>query len=502
MRLFTRLLIGHSAPVLVVTVALALTLVALLRMTAVLDTISDTEMLALHNESELHRACWSVDVALRQGETECRTHNAEAAAARNLERAANTLKEAMSNTPTAGREMREVVGGWIDLAQDALEGSTCAALTSPTFQQRRALLDDRLTDLWAGRLNELHAGVARKDEIARNIGVTAATAGSALAVGSILLGMFLARRMARSVNLPLARLADITRRVGRGDFSTPVSAAGPPELAALAEELELMRRQLAQLELMKQSFLASVSHELRTPLSKIREALSLLSDGAVGPLDERKMRVVQIARVACEREIRMVTTLLDLSRLRTGSPLRLRDDASIDAAVEAAVADERGEAVARQVKLTYVTDGEAPPCSLDLVLVERAIANLVRNAVSVSVAGQEVRVVRSRGTPAGETGDWICIAVTDQGPGVPEDIKDTVFNAFVTSAVPRSPKALGVGLGLALAREVAVAHGGTLLLDDTNTTGATFRFWLPVRRSGQFALRSPSQPSLTLQQAP
>lgn len=481
MRLFTRLLIGHSAPVLVVTVALGLTLVALLRMTAVLETISDTELVALHKESMLHRASWSIDVALRQGESACRAGQPDPQVARHIEQAATTLRETLQDTSSAGMPMREVAGGWLAIAAE-VQNDVCEKLGDPSLQQRRAQLDDRLTDLWAGRLSELHAAVARKDEQARNIGVTAATAGSALAAASILLGMILARGMARALNLPLARLAHITRRVGRGDFSTPVSATGPPEVVALAEELENMRRQLAQLELMKQSFLASVSHELRTPLSKIREALALLSDGAVGSLDERQMRVVQIARVACEREIRMVTTLLDLSRMRTGSHLRMRDDAALDAVIEAAVADERGEAVARGVRIVSRAQGESPPCRIDPVLLERAIANLVRNAVSVSADGQEVLVLREEGTPEGESGPWARITVSDEGPGVPEDIRDTVFNAFVTSAVPRSPKAIGIGLGLALAREVAVAHGGNLVLDETAPGGATFHLWLPLAR--------------------
>lgn len=482
MRLFTRLLIGHSAPVLVVTAALGLTLVALLRMTAVLETISDTELAALHKESMLHRASWSIDVALRQGESACRAARQDKQVGRRIEQAARALREALQNAPNADLPMQQVAGGWLAIATDVQNGDVCDKLRHPAFEEKRSQLDDRLTDLWAGRLTELHAAVARKDEQARSIGVTAATAGSALAVASILLAMVLARGMARALNLPLARLADITRRVGRGDFSTPVSASGPPELVALAEELEIMRRQLAELELMKQNFLASVSHELRTPLSKIREALALLSDGAVGSLEERQLRVVQIARAACEREIRLVTTLLDLSRLRTGSPLRLRNDASLDAVIEAALADERGEATSRGVRIVWQAEGESPSCRLDPVLTERAIANLIRNAVAVSSEGQEVRVLRVLATPDGETGAWARITVSDDGPGVPDDIRDTVFDAFVTSAVARSPKALGVGLGLALAREVAVAHGGHVVLDQTTQQGATFHLWLPLGR--------------------
>lgn len=480
MRLFARLLIGHTAPVLIVTVALTLTLVALLRMTAVLQTISDTELVALHRERELHRACWTIDVTMRRWERACSHGSTSAEASRHVEEAANDLRDVVERSAEVGPEMRGVAVSWLSEVDHVLSGDACANLRQVSSQQRRAELDDRMTDLWARRLGELHAGLARKDEHAQSIGKTAVTTGTMVAGGAFLLAMLLARRMARTLNGPLARVAAVTRRVGRGDFSAKASIEGPPEIMALAEEVEQMRRQLAELEILKQGFLASVSHELRTPLSKIREALSLLSDGAVGSLDARQTRVVEIAKVACEREIRMVSTLLDFSRLRTGSPLRVRPGVSIDAVIQTAVDDEATEAAARDVRIRVRTEGAGPTCRLDAALVERAIANLVRNAVSVSQPGQEVVVERTvHAPPEGER--RVCITVTDQGPGVPEDIRETVFNAFVTSAVPRSPKALGIGLGLALAREVALAHGGTLELANA-ADGAAFHLWLPLDR--------------------
>ncbi|HTV18860.1 MAG TPA: HAMP domain-containing sensor histidine kinase, partial [Polyangiaceae bacterium] len=177
---------------------------------------------------------------------------------------------------------------------------------------------------------------------------------------------------------------------------------------------------------------------------------------------------------------RMVTTLLDLSRLRTGSPLRLRDDVSVDSVIESAVNEESEEAKSRSVRVMFDAEAAPPLGRLDPVLLERALANLLRNAISVSPNGSQVTVQRrSLGRP-GFGGRWARVRVSDEGPGVPAEIRETVFQAFVTQAVTRSPKALGVGLGLALAREVARAHGGDLVLDDT-TAGATFELWLPLQ---------------------
>jgi two-component system sensor histidine kinase GlrK len=349
------------------------------------------------------------------------------------------------------------------------------------MQVRRANLDERLTDLWVNRLDELHRAIKEQESDARRIALSALGLGIPLALASFILAMWIARHLARVLEEPLQKLARAAQRVGRGDFDTPAEVTqGPPEILALARDLDKMRLELQQLEALKQGFLASVSHELRTPLSKIREALSLLGDGTLGALDDKKARVVEIARTACEREIRMVTTLLDLSRLRAGSPVRLKESTSIDGLLFAAIDGERAEAQQRGVQLELVAQGEAGPCRLDAALMERAIANLVRNAVAVSARGQIVTVERTLERPADRRA-FVRVVVRDQGPGVPAEIRNKLFDAFVTRPVPNSAKSFGSGIGLALAREVARAHGGDLtLLDEASTPGASFELCVPI----------------------
>ncbi|HSC86888.1 MAG TPA: HAMP domain-containing sensor histidine kinase [Polyangiaceae bacterium] len=480
MRLFLRILIGNIAPVLVVTLALGFTLIALLRMTSLLDSVNTNELETLRFESTTHRRCWEFDVAMRRAERACVASDVTPEIRASIDRAAEGVRDVAMSSGSSGGHMREVARRHLELYERMHNGDLCATLLDRAIQQQRSSLDETLTDSWDRRLEQLYERVAAKGVRARDIGLSAASIGMAAAFGSVLLALLLARNMARSVNVPLLRLADLMRQVGSGEFGRSVEVHGPAEIEMLASELEQMRLQLAKLEALKQGFLASVSHELRTPLSKIREALALLGDGAVGDLDPRQARVVEIARVACEREIRLVTTLLDLSRLRTGSPLRFRAGCSVDDVLDSALADERPDAQAGEVTIQVSRDGTLPSCRLDAALLERAIANLVRNAVSVSQRGQSVRVSRTY-TPAS---DGRCarvrIEVSDDGPGVPREIRETVFQAFVTSSVPGSPKAIGIGLGLALAREVARAHGGELSLGDDSGAGATFVLSLPL----------------------
>ena len=486
MRLVSRLLASHAAPVAVMSLALLVVLGSLVHMTQVSRDLGERELRALANEGSIHQAAWELDLALRSAPSRCREGDATALR-REVETTAEVLAGRLSTTPGASATIVSQSRSYHELAVEVLAGDTCSAAMA--VQDRRATLDATLTTAWVERLAELHTAARAHDEDVRRIGTRATWFGAILAVAGFVLAMLVARTMAREVSQPLADLSRTAQRLARGDFSKRVTTEGPAEIVELADELEQMRTRLAEIEVLKEGFLASVSHELRTPLSKIREALALLSDGAVGTLDDKQLRVVSIASTACEREVRLVTTLLDLSRLRAGGALRCKEGSSIDEIVSTAVAEERADARGK-VEVELSAEGEPPRAALDPAMLERAIANLVRNAVSVSKPGQVVRVVREIEASSPPRAR---ITVSDEGPGVPVDLRDTIFQPFVTRTVARSPKTVGVGLGLALAREVAVAHGGELHLDAEVERGARFVMTIPLdpRASARSSVRPP-----------
>lgn len=483
MRLLTRLMLSHSMPILVMGAALGVMLVSLLRMTVLLGELREEELGALHVGEELHRAGWDIEVAMRHGIAACSAGTPAAEVAQRLTEKADALDALLQqHAARATPAMVTTARGYVTLARDVLAGpDACAGLGSAENLTRRWQLDEQLTDAWVASTSELHDAVAAKDDEARRVGAASLSAGLASAVAALLLGLLVAQRLSRAVTEPLGALARVANRVGGGDFSAPEAVQGPIELQTLGAELDRMRARLAELDALKQGFLASVSHEMRTPLSTMREALAQLGDGLGGALNERQLRLVALARRACEREIHMVSTLLDLSRLRAGGTLRFQAGSSVDEAVREAIASETEAAEQAGVQLEVSFEGDAPPSMMDLTMVERAVANVVRNAVGVSKPGQRVRVQRSlRPSTDGRPGAFAVVTVQDEGPGVPDAIRRTVFDPFVTSAVASSPKDVGVGLGLALAREVARAHGGDLELDGRADRGATFHLWLSL----------------------
>ncbi len=484
MRLVTRLALSHAFPLVVISVALVLVLVALGRMTLLVGELGDDELGTLARESALHGADWNLDLTMRHAQLQCARDESDAARSAVRESAA-VLRRRIPQTVPVTPALADASQGYLELAERMLDRGVCE---SGDLQAERNELDARITTIWVERLEELNAAARAQEERARTLGTTALLGGGVLAAAGLFLSLWTARRMAHEISKPLRRISAIARRLSSGDFGETITATGPVEIVEFAAELERMRSRLEELEALKQGFLASVSHELRTPLSKIREALALLSDGAVGKLEDRQLRVVAIARNACEREIRLVSTLLDLSRLRAGNPLRRRSGISIDEVIQRAVTDEEAEASARGVVVELRAEGVTPRSAIDEALLERAVANLIRNAVSVSQRGQRVLVVRELVRAGPDS--VVTLRISDEGPGVPDSVRAVLFDPFVTVAVAGSPKAVGTGLGLALSREVARAHGGDLELDESWSPGASFVMTIPIR--DQASLPPPS----------
>jgi len=340
-------------------------------------------------------------------------------------------------------------------------------------EERRMGLDEDMTDTWIDRLHELHEDIETKESSARVIGNRTAAAGLVVAALGAIAAVLVARLTARSVTRPIARLAGDARRLGDGDFTPIEPVGGPPEIEELRRDLERTREKLLGVDRLKQAFLASVSHELRSPLGRLREALALLGDGTLGELTPRQGRVLTLASRACEQEVRIVEALLDMSRVSSGLPVQREAGCDIQRVVEAAVEGELPVASDRGVEIRIERKARAPSLRIDSALVERAIANLVRNAVSVSPRGGNVRVQ----IDVLDERRVVRIEVSDDGPGVSDAVASRIFQPFNAAQVADRPA--GIGLGLSLAREVARAHGGELdLARGVGTT--TFRMDIPV----------------------
>jgi len=475
-----RLLMSHGALAILVALALVGTLQGLLRMVGLVAVVRQDELSGLDAEEGVHRAAWAVEVAARHGRARCDLGREEAARA-DLVVARDELVRVLQSAGVRDEDVK-AAGAVIvsarryrDFAVKATAGDTCKTLRDPEVEQDRIQLDEELTDAWVARLNELHVRIREDEDEARGIGVRSAAFGFAVAVVAAIVAVAVARTTAASVTKPIRALASAATRLGEGSFEPIEVLAGPHEVRELGRDLERMRLRIQEIDELKQGFLASVSHELRTPLARLREALALLGDGTLGALAPKQARVLALAQRACEEEVRLVATLLDLSRLRSGQPLKVAGDTTVGAIVEAAIASEREEAARRDVTFR-VTSAPKQPIRADASLLERALANLLRNAASVSAPGDEVVV------DAEEADARIVIRVRDHGPGVPSALHKDLFSPFAAAPVSGVERPFSLGLGLAFAREVLRAHDGDVDLESSDDGGSVFRLSLPSER--------------------
>jgi two-component system sensor histidine kinase GlrK len=484
MRLGTRLGLTHGALVCLLIVLLVVTLQGLLRMLAVMKTVTEARLSTLDAEEELHRAAWGVEVALRHGHVTCaggRPYQGDQARHVVRERIVEAREAFASVFDRRGRaapaRLRDAALKYAVLADEALAVPTCTFLSSAESDARRAALDEEMTDAWIDRLQELHAEVKADENSARAIGQQTAMSGLLVAIIGAVTAVVVVRSTARSITGPVGRLAADATRLGEGDFAPIGEVGGPLEIEGLRRNLERAREKLLGVDRLKQAFLASISHELRSPLGRLREAIALLEDGTAGPLAPQQARIVTLAKRACEQEVRIVEALLDMSRLSSGLPVQLEAGCDIERVVEAAVEEEEHAARERGVGIRVRRAALLPSLTLDSVLIERTVANLVRNAVSVSPRHGEVAVelgVHGEGATRA-----VRVDVVDNGPGVSPAIEARLFQPFTAADVKQVDRPAGIGLGLSLAREVANAHGGSLdIVRDGDAT--TFRLVLPV----------------------
>jgi two-component system sensor histidine kinase KdpD len=229
--------------------------------------------------------------------------------------------------------------------------------------------------------------------------------------------------------------------------------------------------ELAESNRLRTALLAAVSHDLRTPLASIKaSASSLLSD----EVDWSRDAIRGFARTIegeADRLNAVVSNLLDMSRLQTGA-LHLKCRAvGLEEVVSAALGSLSGD----MTTLTVDVPDSLPAVEADPALLERAVANVVDNALSWSPSGRQVRV------EAGEVGDRVDLRVIDQGPGIPMSERDRVFQPFQRLGDRGRVTPNGVGLGLAVARGFVEAMGGEILVEDTPGGGTTMV--LSLRRS-------------------
>ena len=284
----------------------------------------------------------------------------------------------------------------------------------------------------------------------------------------LLLAFVAVGRAVRRTAAPVGDVMEAADRVAAGDYSVRLRERGPRELRRLARSFNAMTAKLQASDEQRRNLLADVTHELRTPLSVIQGNLEGVMDG-VYPTDREHLEpVLEETKVMS----RLLEDLQTLSTAEAGALRLYRESREPAELVADAVAAFRSGAAASSVNLEHRVAPGLPAVDVDPVRIGEVFTNLLQNAVRHTPPGGSIVVATERG----EVGE-VAFTVADTGEGIaPEDLPH-VFDRFVKSA-----DSGGAGLGLAIARSLVEAHGGSITAASEQGRGTTMRFLLPASR--------------------
>ncbi|GLW24978.1 hypothetical protein Mame01_50200 [Microbispora amethystogenes] len=270
---------------------------------------------------------------------------------------------------------------------------------------------------------------------------------------AVALAMIMVQFLARGMIRPLREMAAAAQTIAKGRYGLRVTATSRDEVGELARAFNAMAADLAEVDRQRRDLVANVSHELRTPIAGLQAVLENVVDGVSPPdLDTLGTALAQTQRLG-----RLVAQLLDLSRLDSGARLIEPEDLDLASLCRQAVSE---ASIARD---DVTVESAVPPGTVlaaDPALLAQVLANLLDNAVRHSPPGGRVRVETRAAGPVLE------ISVIDDGPGIPPGERTRVFERFSRLDAGRAADAGGAGLGLAIAKEIAELHGGTIGVAD------------------------------------
>jgi signal transduction histidine kinase len=285
----------------------------------------------------------------------------------------------------------------------------------------------------------------------------------------VLLGVLTVGRAIRRTAHPAADLVEAAGALAEGDFDVAVEERGAPEMRRLARSFNRMAERLRAQDRERRDLLADVTHELRTPLTVIQGNLEGLLDG-VYPPDEAHLRpVLEETRVLSA----LIEDLRTLTLAEAGALPLHREAVDLDALIRDAVAAHGPQAEAAGVGMTADVASDVPPLEADPLRVRQVLGILLTNALQHTPRDGRVSV---RCALAAEDPAMVNVSVSDTGTGISGEHLPRVFERFY-----KSKGSKGSGLGLPIARNLVLLHGGHIVAESTLGAGTTVRFTLPAR---------------------
>lgn len=289
--------------------------------------------------------------------------------------------------------------------------------------------------------------------------------------------------VSRLITKPLRSIMQGIRQIGGGNLQTKVDVRSHDEFARLAGALNEMSRQLSDAVQTRKRLVADVAHELRTPITIIQGQLDLIQDG-LQPAEPSSLLPIQ------DEVIRLRTLIDELHQLALAESHQLTlHMTTVDFVgwVSQLTEKFRAEALLRDVDMDFHSEMKEAYIVADSHRLTQVFANLVSNALRYTPASGAIQLSIF---PHPDNQDMVCAAIADTGPGIPPQQVEHIFDRFYRTEEARSRESGGLGLGLAIAKELAELHGGRIEVSSQPGSGSTFTVTLPLlhRVEGESAI--------------
>ncbi len=373
---------------------------------------------------------------------------------------------AMTSLDAIGTEARGITNALLDPDVSTEEGDA----TIGRFAELRQDVS-RLTGILAGYIDLEQIALEERTRKAQQI---SAWTVALLVPGTLVLVLIFTLLVAR----PIRQIDGAIHQLGQSGFAKPIRIDGPTDLERLGRQLDWLRLRLLELAQEKNRFLRHMSHELKTPLANIREGTELLLDGTLGELDKPQQEVTDILRSNGMKLQRLIENLLSFSAWQTKNEVLTLTDFPLRALVISVAKEQRLALKSAHIQLRL--DVADIIVNADRDKMRTVLDNLLSNAVKFTPKGGYV-TIRAEATPKGFT-----LEFADTGPGVPEDEKPRIFEAFFQGRREQGGQVGGTGIGLSVVLECVQAHDGSVeLLASDEFPGAHFRIFIPQKRVPQ-----------------
>jgi len=250
---------------------------------------------------------------------------------------------------------------------------------------------------------------------------------------------------------------------------------GTADSLAIAIDQAIRYQEASKIAKAKVDFITVASHELRTPLTVIKETVALVRDGIFGPLNEMQTRYLDRTKNHVDRLVRLVNELLSIARLEGHQVPMQRTCLDLAALIRGTVESFVPQAEKKELRLSFDADLSLPKIWGDSDKLIQVLVNLISNAIKFTPKGG---IVSIHARP--EDGSWVLIRAQDSGCGIPKNRQKEVFDRFKQLKSFAKERTEGLGLGLAIAKEIVELHSGQIWVQSEAEKGSTFFVRLPI----------------------